>query len=97
MKERRTDKSNQNIGALFSNKSKRTDKAPDFTGTIVLDVPTIRHLWDCIEAEEEPRLNLAAWKNTSKTSKQRYLTLKAQIAFQDNSSNSDEEEDPFDL
>ena len=88
----------KDIGALFANNNKTSPKSPDLTGEIVLDVGTIRHLSDCLDVGEEPKLHLAAWKNVAKSNNRKYLTVKAQICLRDDEDDKEtNNEDPFEL
>jgi uncharacterized protein (DUF736 family) len=60
-----------NSGNFFANKTKTNPKAPDYRGTVLLDLNTYDVVDNCIKVE------LAGWKKTSNAGNT-YLQLKAQ-------------------
>ena len=51
----------ENTGALFSNKNKKTENHPDYTGSAMVN---------------GKRMNISAWINTAKTDGKMYMRLK---------------------
>ena len=54
-------KTEENTGALFSNKNKKTEKHPDYTGSAMVN---------------GKMMNISAWINTAKTTGVKYMRLK---------------------
>tara|TARA_R110001632_G_scaffold13358_1_gene45821 strand:- start:1202 stop:1528 length:327 start_codon:yes stop_codon:yes gene_type:complete len=54
-------------GGLFAQKEKRTDKSPDYSGMLNLEIEVVN---DLIKQKEEgidqPKINLVGWKKLSK-------------------------------
>jgi len=57
----------ENKGNLFSNKNKKTDKHPDFTGVCRVKVDGMT---------EAVKLNISGWKRKSKDTGKSYVNLK---------------------
>lgn len=60
-----------NTGSFFANKTKTNPKAPDYRGTVTLDLGDYEVINNTIKVE------LAGWKQTSKAGNT-YLQIKAQ-------------------
>ena len=68
-------------GALFVNRKKTKKKAPVLLGEIELNQRQIEYLCERLNEGEKAKLNLAAWKNISRESRQEYLTLKLSLPY----------------
>ena len=66
-------------GSLFTQKDKRTEKSPDYSGMLTLEMEVLE---DLIKQKEEgiiePKMNLVGWKKVSKAGNG-YLRLIANI------------------
>jgi len=69
-----------NIGALFKNARRTTEKSPILTGILELDPDLVAHLCQKSWLNKPAKISLAAWKNTSKDG-EAYFTLKAQKEY----------------
>jgi predicted RNA-binding protein with RPS1 domain len=84
------EKNYPNSGVLFSQKVKKSLKAPDYSGNIVIDVK------DFVEENGQIKIRLAGWKKVSKNGNT-FLSLKADMdrkqteAPRENESESDED------
>jgi hypothetical protein len=69
------------FGVLFSNDKRRSAKAPQLVGELVIDETFLNALVQRFEDgdEESIKVNLGAWKKKASTSDKVYLTVKAQI------------------
>jgi len=69
------------FGVLFSNDKRRSAKAPQLVGELVIDETFLNALVQRFEDgdEESIKVNLGAWKKKAATSDKVYLTVKAQI------------------
>ncbi len=86
-----------NIGALFKNERRQTERAPSLTGTIELDRALVTHLFHRLESGKSATLSLGGWKNISKGGKP-YITIKATPKYKArNDIASDDEKWIFDL
>ena len=65
-----------NKGAIFANKTKTNPKAPDYRGTVLLDLNTYEVINNCIKVE------LSGWKTTAKSGLV-YLDIRAQKPYED--------------
>ena len=66
-------------GSLFTQKDKRTEKSPDYSGMLTLEMEVLE---DLIKQKEEgiiePKMNLVGWKKVSKAGNG-YLRIIANI------------------
>lgn len=85
-----------NIGALFKNERRQTNKSPLLTGTIDLDRELVTHLYRQLESGKRARISLGGWKNISKTGKA-YYTIKAAPQYKPNQKEPDDDIDRLDL
>ena len=72
---------NEDRGALFS-RERKSEKSPAMGGDVVLSRATIKYLMECAQSGKEPKIELAAWRQTSKKG-DTYLSLKATIPYED--------------
>ena len=61
-----------NTGVFFSQSMKRSDKAPDYSGEILIDIRTFKVENNMIA------IRLAGWKNVAKSGKT-YISLKCDV------------------
>ena len=69
------------FGALFSNDKRRSPKAPQLLGELVINEAFLEALIQRFENSEEDsiKLTLGAWRKDAKGTGKIYLTVKAQI------------------
>ena len=75
-------KTKGSIGALFPNTKKTNPKAPALIGTLRLDRCLFEELMEVYEESGDVEIQVSAWKNYASETGNQYLTLKAQIPWQ---------------
>jgi hypothetical protein len=87
-----------NVGALFKNTNRKTDKAPILTGLIELDRELVTHLYRQLQNGQGAKVSLGGWRNISKTGTA-YFTIKASKPFvpQESGMALEDDDDDFDL
>ena len=78
MKQSRTKGS---IGALFPNTKKTNPRAPTMLGTLCIDNSLFESLMNAYEETGEVSIQVSAWRNIAADSGLPYLTLKAQLPW----------------
>ena len=89
-----------NIGALFKNKKRSGPRSPHVTGVLELEPDQVTALYTRIQNGDPATLNLAGWRNIAKKTKEKYITLKAQVPFPKEPSATlplEADDDPFTL
>jgi|TARA_R100000234_G_scaffold116048_1_gene92669 hypothetical protein len=67
-------------GALFTAKSKRTEKSPDYSGSLEFEMDVVNDLIaQKNEGIEIPKVNLVGWKKVGRTTQKPYLRIIANI------------------
>jgi hypothetical protein len=69
------------IGALFPNTRKKNPKAPTMLGTLCIDNSLFESLMNTYEETGEVSIQVSAWRNIAADSGLPYLTLKAQLPW----------------
>lgn len=89
-----------NIGALFKNEHRKTEKSPLLTGTIDLDRTLVTYLIEQLRAGQRARITIGGWKNISSKTGKKYFTIKASPEYKPKDSElplDDQEDDGLDL
>lgn len=82
-------------GVLFRTEQKRSDKSPDYFGTVEIDRELLQEIQDQLQANEMAKLRLAGWRQTGRNSGKDFIGLKVSKPQEDqgNKSRSDSRND----
>ena len=79
-----------NTGSLHHKAVKKSDKSPDYTGSIVIDLRALG------VGSGEHKLRLSGWKRVGKTSGKQYLSLAVSTFEEEAAPKSEVHDDPND-